>query len=83
MPYPHATDDHQGENARAFEEAGAALVLLDEACTGERLTGLLRQLIGNPIELESMAEAAAAQARPVAVETIVKEVFSLVMEEAH
>jgi len=83
VPYPHATDGHQGENARAFEEAGASLVLLDEACTGERLTDLLRQLIGNPSQLESMSEAAAAQARPVAVETIVEEVFSLVMEEAH
>lgn len=83
VPYPHATDDHQAENARAFEKAGASVILEDEACSSERLTGLIRDLIGDAGRLHSMAEAAAAQARPVAVETIVEEVFSLVMEEAH
>src|SRR5690606_36424506 len=27
VPYPHATDNHQEQNARAFEEAGAAVLL--------------------------------------------------------
>lgn len=83
VPYPHATDDHQEENARALEAAGASVVLSDEDCTTERLTSLVRDLVEDPGRLESMAAAAAAQARPVAVETIVEEVFSLVVEEAH
>ena len=29
VPFPHATDNHQEQNARAFEDAGAATVILD------------------------------------------------------
>ena len=37
VPFPHATDEHQLRNARAREEAGAAVVLLDRDCAPRRL----------------------------------------------
>lgn len=83
VPYPYAADNHQEQNARAFEQAGAAVVLLDGDCTGERLVEVLRELLGDPARLEAMGTAAAALARPVAVEAIVEEIFSLVFEKAH
>ena len=81
VPYPHATDNHQEQNARAFEQAGAAVVLLDGECTGDRLVTELRRLIGDPSRLEAMGAAAATLARPGAAEAIVEEIFALAFGE--
>lgn len=59
VPFPHATDDHQTRNARAFEDAGAARVLGDEQFDGARLRSILAEFSGNPAALETMGEAAA------------------------
>ncbi len=82
VPYPFATDNHQEENARAFADAGAAVLLLDAECTGERLVEELRALLGDPERLVRMGEAARTLAKPVAVETIVETIFSVSFKEA-
>lgn len=82
VPYPLATDNHQELNARAFESAGAAVVLLDHECTGETLLDELRALLGDPERLQQMGDAARTLAKPVAVETIVESIFSVSFEEA-
>ena len=40
VPYPHAAQDHQAENAARFEAAGAAIVLTDERLA-EKLPGAI------------------------------------------
>lgn len=82
VPYPHAADNHQEHNARAFEEAGAALVLLDQECTGERLEPMLRKLIQEPARLKAMGEAARSLARPFAAEEIAEIIMEMVYEPA-
>ncbi len=82
VPYPHATDNHQEANARAFEDAGAAVVILDGDCTGERLSGIVSELLGDAPRLERMGEAARGLAKPAAVESIVASVFSAAFEKA-
>ena len=42
VPYPHAMDDHQTENARAIDAAGAAWLMPQTAFTPEALAGRLR-----------------------------------------
>lgn len=78
VPYPHATDAHQDANARAFVEAGAAVMLedaeLNAATLGEALRGLLR----DPARRESMGQAARRLGSPLAGETIALEILSLV-----
>ena len=59
VPFPHATDDHQTRNARAFEAAGAAKVVPDAEFDGARLTTILNDFPANPAQLETMGEAAA------------------------
>jgi UDP-N-acetylglucosamine--N-acetylmuramyl-(pentapeptide) pyrophosphoryl-undecaprenol N-acetylglucosamine transferase len=81
VPFPHATDNHQEKNARAFEDVGAAQVILDGECNGERLGGAVRGILHAQDRLEAMGQAAAALARPGAAESIVEEIFSLVFEE--
>lgn len=70
IPYPFATDNHQEQNARAFEAAGAAQVLLDADCSGERLAALIRALLADRGRLDAMARAAEALAHPGAADRI-------------
>ncbi|HOJ68570.1 MAG TPA: undecaprenyldiphospho-muramoylpentapeptide beta-N-acetylglucosaminyltransferase [Candidatus Hydrogenedentes bacterium] len=75
VPYPHAADNHQELNARAFEEAGAAVLIPDAACDADRLGSVLRELLADPARLAAMAEAARSLARPLAAETIVERIL--------
>jgi len=76
VPFPHATDNHQETNARAFEAVGAAVVLLDSECTADRLAREVRGLLGDRDRLKKMGQAARSLARPAAVETIVEAIFA-------
>lgn len=64
VPYPHAADDHQSANARAFAAAGACVVLAHADFTGAALAALLTSLFEAPRRLEAMAAAAHAAGRP-------------------
>ena len=75
VPYPHATADHQTQNARHFAEAGAA-VLVSEANV-RRVPDLLRSLLADSGRLAEMAAAMRRAARPDAAEEIADEVLAL------
>ena len=80
VPFPHATDNHQEQNARAFEEAGAARVLLDRELTGDALAAAIQALLDDDRLRSRMGEAARSLARPGAAETIAEEIFALIFE---
>jgi len=80
VPYPHATDNHQEHNARAFVEAGAALHLNDAGLTAETLVAAVRGLFAAPDRLAAMAHAAGTLAKPGAADTIAGEILSLAFE---
>ncbi len=82
VPFPHATDNHQEQNARAFEAADAARVILDRDCTGETLGEAIRSLLSDADRLKKMGHAAHGLARPAAAELIAEEILSLVFEKA-
>jgi UDP-N-acetylglucosamine--N-acetylmuramyl-(pentapeptide) pyrophosphoryl-undecaprenol N-acetylglucosamine transferase len=66
VPYPYATDDHQTANAAPFCEHGAARVIAPRDFDVERLSGTIRQLLGDPAERARMAEQMLRLARPQA-----------------
>ena len=66
VPYPHATADHQTQNARWLVDAGAAVLLPDAECTGPRLQALVGALLADRRRLEAMADSARAAGRPEA-----------------
>ncbi len=78
VPYPHATADHQAKNARWLAEAGAAVVLPDADCSGERLRELVGALLADRRRLEGMAEAARAVGRPDAADVVAEQALALV-----
>jgi undecaprenyldiphospho-muramoylpentapeptide beta-N-acetylglucosaminyltransferase len=70
VPLPGAPGDHQSVNARTLEGLGAAVVLPDRDATGERLVGLVNELLADAPRLVAMGEAARAAGRPGAAAEI-------------
>jgi len=83
VPYPHATEAHQMKNARAVERAGAAVVIADEALTGETLALKVRTLFEAPSVLASMADAARGLARPDAAFRVARAALALAERRGH
>jgi len=72
VPFPYAVDDHQTQNAREADHAGAAILLKQTDCTVEVLADMLKSLIQDPSRLNRMAEKMKALGRPNATQEIVK-----------
>jgi len=70
VPFPFAVDDHQTANARAWVDAGAALLLPESEASEERLASLLSELLGDRARLLAMAQAAHTLAKPDAAARI-------------
>ncbi len=77
VPYPFAADDHQTENARSVERAGAALVISDSECSGKALSDAVRLISANPEQFRNMKTAMQSLARPNAAAEIARIALSL------
>lgn len=71
IPYPFAAENHQEHNAQALVQAGAAKIVLDSECNGERLRKEVDKLISQPTVLAKMGTAARTLAQPKALNKIV------------
>jgi UDP-N-acetylglucosamine--N-acetylmuramyl-(pentapeptide) pyrophosphoryl-undecaprenol N-acetylglucosamine transferase len=79
IPYPYAADDHQTANARAFEAAGACIVIPHADFLAGTVARHLQGLFAEPRRLAGMAEAAHSAGRPdaaAALADIVSELIS-------
>jgi len=77
VPLPTAAADHQTKNAKALETAGAAVQLPQSDLTGERLGGIIADLLNDPRKLAALASTAASRARPNAADEIARRVIAL------
>ncbi len=71
IPFPGAADNHQQKNAEAFENAGAAKMILQRDLSGETLAGVIEKLIDSPAEIGEMEAAARRLSHPDAAERTV------------
>jgi UDP-N-acetylglucosamine--N-acetylmuramyl-(pentapeptide) pyrophosphoryl-undecaprenol N-acetylglucosamine transferase len=78
VPYPHATDNHQTANARAFADSGSARVIAQPEFSAARLTGMLSELLTDPAGLRH----AATQARRFAPDNAADRLAALVLDLA-
>jgi UDP-N-acetylglucosamine--N-acetylmuramyl-(pentapeptide) pyrophosphoryl-undecaprenol N-acetylglucosamine transferase len=74
VPYPHATADHQTENARYFERGGGAVVVPEPDLDLRRQVD---ELLADTERLRRMGEAMKSLARPNAADEIAKELLRL------
>jgi UDP-N-acetylglucosamine--N-acetylmuramyl-(pentapeptide) pyrophosphoryl-undecaprenol N-acetylglucosamine transferase len=81
FPYPQAARDHQLQNARVFEAAGAACVIDEKNPTdtpGAVLAGRLRILLDDRAARENMSRAMRRLARPLAAVSVAEEILGII-----
>ncbi len=76
VPYPHATDNHQYENARALEDAGAAVLMPETTLTGAVLADEIELLLVDHERREDMAGNSARLGSPACLDVIAEHVMS-------
>lgn len=64
IPYPHAAHNHQEVNAANLVDRGAAVMILDDELTGERLAKEIAHLLADRTLLSRMSANARLFARP-------------------
>lgn len=77
VPLPTAAADHQTDNARALEQAGAAILLPEAELSAGRLADLLESLGREPAARRAMALAARARGEPDAASKMVRAMMRL------
>jgi len=78
VPYPFAAANHQERNARALQQVGAAVVLLQHELTNDVLLNTLKDLLRHPAKMTQMSRAAKQAAFPNAAADIVQSIFELI-----
>ena len=73
IPSPNVAEDHQTHNAMALVRKGAALLVRDDACGTQGLPQAL-DLLHNPQQCQSMADAIRSMAVPHAADNIVDQI---------
>jgi UDP-N-acetylglucosamine--N-acetylmuramyl-(pentapeptide) pyrophosphoryl-undecaprenol N-acetylglucosamine transferase len=64
VPFARAADDHQRVNAKAMEAKGAAVVVEENALSGESLARAMGGLLEDEARLQAMGRSARAMSRP-------------------
>jgi UDP-N-acetylglucosamine--N-acetylmuramyl-(pentapeptide) pyrophosphoryl-undecaprenol N-acetylglucosamine transferase len=82
VPYPHALDHDQAENARVLAEAGGAWLVPEDELTPTVLARRLGDLLEDPEELAVAAEAAHAEGRVDAAERLADLVEDIAKQRA-
>lgn len=77
MPFPHATHDHQTENARAMVTANAARMVAEADVPSVDLAGLVRKILFDNQQLRAMSTAARACAKPDAARCVAQGLLAL------
>lgn len=70
IPYPYATDDHQLRNAQSLEKKGAAVIILDNELTGEKLSENIYSILYNDERLKAMVESMRGFSAPEAAKRL-------------
>ena len=77
IPYPYATGRHQYENARILQVKGAALLLVEDNLTGDRLKTSIIDLIEDKKLLKKMSKQSKELGRPQATREMVELICDL------
>ena len=77
VPLDGSAQDHQRENAYAYARGGAAVVIEQRNLAPHILKSEIERLLNNYKEREKMSEAAAKFAKPLAAETIAREIIKV------
>lgn len=71
VPYPHAADGHQQENARYYVEGGGCRSFLERELSGKKLAAEIKELLADEVLRRDMAVNMRKLGQPEAAEKIV------------
>ena len=57
IPSPNVTDNHQEKNARALEQSGGAVVVLEKDCTAQKIYEEIKAIVNDPGRCSKMQKA--------------------------
>jgi UDP-N-acetylglucosamine--N-acetylmuramyl-(pentapeptide) pyrophosphoryl-undecaprenol N-acetylglucosamine transferase len=77
IPFPYAADNHQYQNARSLERAGAAIAIAQMDATPERVAAEIVRLAADPAARSDMARAARELGRPEAARAVALDLLEL------
>lgn len=77
IPSPNVAENHQYHNAMVLVDRGAALILEEKDLTGQKLTGMVRELARDRDRLRLLGENAKKMAITDANDKIVREIMAL------
>ena len=77
VPSPNVVADHQTKNARVLSNAGGAVLLPEGESSGEKLYGLMKQLLNDPDRRADMSRALSSMAVSDAAEQIYQTLLAL------
>ena len=80
VPLPTAAADHQSENARSLQAAGAAIHLPQSGLTALMLDAIVRNVLDDPARLAGLAAGAKRRARPGAAREIARDALRIAGE---
>jgi len=80
IPLSTSANDHQSVNAQILSQSGAAVLMLQEHLSPQKLSRQIDILFERPDELESMAKSIEKFAKKDAAEVVAKEIISLAKE---
>jgi UDP-N-acetylglucosamine--N-acetylmuramyl-(pentapeptide) pyrophosphoryl-undecaprenol N-acetylglucosamine transferase len=78
IPSPYVTNNHQEKNAQAIASKGAALMIKESECTGDRLLSSMDEILNDPEHWKEMHEASLREGIPDASARMLKLIESLI-----
>jgi UDP-N-acetylglucosamine--N-acetylmuramyl-(pentapeptide) pyrophosphoryl-undecaprenol N-acetylglucosamine transferase len=82
VPSPNVTENHQEENARQMQNAGGAVMFLENECTGEELFNAVISILNDKNKLQDMANSQKSQSVPDSASRIVDIVMGSLIEKS-
>ena len=73
VPSPNVTANHQEKNARVLSDRGAAVLMLEGECSGDKLYDRVRELLAKPEQLERMR----AELREMAIDDANERIYNV------
>jgi len=71
IPSPNVTENHQEENARQLQNAGGAVMILENECTGDVLYDTVTGILSDKNKLQEMADIQMSQSVPDSASKII------------
>lgn len=78
VPSPNVAENHQEKNARALEQKGAAIVLLEKDANGQNMYRIVKELLADSEKMQAMSRNLASLAVLDSAEQIYNIILSLI-----